>query len=80
MTIRYYVICVLIVAFIAIAVIAYIMDKKDFNNGKCRECGGDLELFDIDSQGGRGYKCPRCNTYLWISYKVDKDYKNIRRP
>lgn len=51
-------------------------EKKIFNNGKCRVCGNSLELFDYDSQGGRGYKCPRCYRHVWISYNcVDRNYK-----
>lgn len=79
MTIRYYVLSILIVAVIVITLIGYLTEKRKFNNGKCKCCGEKLELFDTDSQGGRGYKCPKCNTYLWISYKVDKNYKTIRR-
>jgi hypothetical protein len=35
-------------------------EKKDFNKGICPRCGSKLYLFDIDSQGGRGYCCRKC--------------------
>lgn len=46
-------------------------EKKEWNNGYCKECGEKWQLFDVDSQGGRMYKCSnrhRCD----ISYNVDK--------
>lgn len=46
-------------------------DKKEWNNGKCPLCGNQYELFDMDSQGGRGYVCRNCKKYIWISYNVD---------
>jgi len=49
-------------------------EKKDWNNGKCPNCSTKWNLFDYDSQGGRGYNCPSCNNYMWASYKVDNQY------
>ncbi len=55
---------------------AIYIEKKDFNNGKCPKCGKQLKLFDVDSQGGRGYCCYDCRYYAWISYNcVDKNFK-----
>ena len=54
------------------------LEKKGFNNGVCPYCKRKLELFDYDSQGGRGYTCknPKCGYYTWVSYKcVDKDFR-----
>jgi hypothetical protein len=48
-------------------------EKKDWNNGYC-SCGHKWRYFDSDSQGGRGYCCDNCNNYIWVSYKVDKNY------
>ena len=79
MTIRYVVISIVVISFITIGIIVYLTEKRNFNNGKCVCCGEKFELFDVDSQGGRGYKCTKCNRYLWISYRVDKKYKPIRR-
>lgn len=47
-------------------------EKKNWNNGYCSECGSKWVHFDSDSQGGRGYHCPKCDRYIWISYNVDK--------
>ena len=48
-------------------------EKRDYNRGFCKKCGGRLNLFDIDSQGGRGYRCHNCNYHTWVSYNcVDK--------
>lgn len=41
-----------------------------WNNGICKETGKSWELFDVDSQGGRGYKSD--NHHCWISYSIDK--------
>lgn len=45
-------------------------EKILWNKGACF-CGtGFWVSFDMDSQGGIGYKCsnPRCNQHIWISY------------
>lgn len=73
MAIRYLMISIIVISYIMICIIAYIREKRNFNNGKCVCCGERLELFDTDSQGGRGYKCTKCGRYLWISYRVDKN-------
>lgn len=49
-------------------------ERKLWNNGKCPKCGERWKNFDTDSQGGRGYKCPKCDRTIWMSYNsVDKD-------
>ena len=45
-------------------------DAKAWNGGICPSCGNQWESFDMDSQGGRGYKC-ECGSGVWISYAVD---------
>ena len=53
-------------------------EKKEFNNHICPKCGKSLQLFDVDSQGGRGYCCNDCNYYAWVNYGcVDKHFKYI---
>ena len=72
----------IIITIIAIIGIGFLMvslgiwlEKRDFNNGICPHCGNKLYFFDMDSQGGRGYKCEKCYYHTWVSYKtVDKDY------
>lgn len=55
-------------------IINYLMERKEWNSGFCK-CGGIWELFDVDSQGGRGYNCPKCNSYIWISWLREKQIK-----
>lgn len=51
-------------------------EKRDWNDGICKDTGMPWKSFDVDSQGGRGYKSINYNggkTYwIWISYGVDK--------
>ncbi len=44
-------------------------EKRAWNNGICRQNGQSWQLFDCDSQGGRGYKAG--DQTIWISYPVD---------
>lgn len=46
-------------------------ENKVWNNGAC-PCGkGFWVHFDMNSQGGHGYKCsePNCKTYIWQSWR-----------
>ena len=47
-----------------------LLERKDWNKGKCPECGRDWTYFDSDSQGGRGYWCLDCKRAIWISYPL----------
>ena len=49
------------------------LEKKEWNNG-ISPAGEDWVCFDMDSQGGRGYKDSKDN-YVWISYNVDNKEK-----
>lgn len=53
----------------------YLGDYIVFNKGVCKKCGGKVHCFDMDSQGGRGYSCNECDHSFWISYPVDRKYK-----
>lgn len=44
------------------------IEKRDFNSGDCRKCGTKMYNFDTDSQGARGYTCPKCGYYTWVSH------------
>lgn len=46
-------------------------EKLMWNNGICKESGKPWIQFDVDSQGGRGYKDKDGSNYMWISYDVD---------
>lgn len=37
--------------------------NKEWNHGKCKDCGKPWKLFDYDSQGGKGYTDGK--HYLW---------------
>lgn len=52
---------------------AYWADHKDWNNGICKKNGKPWVCFDVDSQGGRGYKAGKHS--IWISYPVDRRRK-----
>jgi len=51
-------------------------EKKKWNKGVCPDCGSTLVLngWMIDSQGGRGWTCPKsgCDYTAWVSYNIDK--------
>lgn len=49
-------------------IVGYRHEEKSYNNGTCPHCGTGLNLFDHDSQGGRGYVCPECKYHVWVSY------------
>lgn len=51
-------------------------EKQDWNEGCCPQCGDEWRHFDCDSQGGRGYCCDKCDTTIWISYRVDRRGNN----
>ena len=53
---------------------AHHLEKIAWNGGICKEHGTKWKCFDVDSQGGRGYKCGDMvyEHHIWISYDVDK--------
>ena len=59
----------MILGILAIGVSGYRSEKKLWNGGQCFKCQAPWRGFDMDSQGGRGYKC-MCQPYLvlWVSY------------
>jgi len=60
---------IIICVFVALLVfgLGFITEGKTWNNGKCPKCLTKWKNFDMDSQGGRGYKCD-CDNTIWISY------------
>ena len=64
----------LLILCVCLLLIGIYLEKKDYNKGKCRNCGEALRLFDYDSHGCRGYCCDNCGYHTWVSYKsVDKE-------
>ena len=63
--------------FIAFWQLAKHIERKNFNDGKCK-CGGNFEPFDtavfIGSDGSRGYSCDNCHKTVFCSYNVDRGY------
>jgi hypothetical protein len=37
-------------------------------NGGKHVCGKTWQKFECDTDAGRGYVCPWCNTYIWVSF------------
>lgn len=63
----------LLIFFTGIPLLGIYLEKKDYNQGICKNCGAKLRLFDYDSHEGRGYCCDNCRYHTWVSYKcVDK--------
>jgi hypothetical protein len=58
---------------IIITILFYIHQKFLWNGGICKDTGKPWELFDTDSQGGRGYKSE--NHWIWISYPFVDTHK-----
>ena len=51
---------------LSLFIIGYIMEYRKWNKGICKKTNKKWQLFDHDSQGGRGYKSD--DNYCWISY------------
>lgn len=65
----------IILVMLGMFLVGYLTERKYYNKGICPKCGEELEFFDRDSQGERGYKCPKCKYITWVSYSlVDKLY------
>ena len=50
-----------------IMLVAAFFERRQWNGGHCK-CGATWRMFDIDSQGGRMYKCDACGSYVDVSY------------
>ena len=46
------------------------IERKEFNNHKCNECGEELKFVDTDSLSGAVlFKCYKCNHEVWCEYR-----------
>ncbi len=64
-----YVIAVFVIGLLASALFfGHRWEAERFNQGNCPGCEKPWCLFDVDSQGGRGYTCRPCNRGTWVSY------------
>lgn len=53
----------------------YNFQHSEYNNGQCKECGGEYELFDIEHVKYTKryyYKCERCDNILKLNYEFEK--------
>lgn len=51
------------------------IDKHNWNNGKCSNCGCYWTLYKYDPVLGRIYKCELCDEITNVKTNVDEDYK-----
>ena len=63
---------IIIVLGIAVAISGIVAENRAWNNGACSCGNGFWIFFDIDSQGGHGYKCsdPKCRQTTWQSWRI----------
>ena len=66
---------ILVVLLVGGCFYGHFSEAKSFNKGVCRKCGNELEYFDKDSQGGRGYFCRKCGYYTWVSWFADRKFQ-----
>lgn len=52
--------------------IGYAVNKKIYNKGICRKCGGKMIYFDTASDLSNGYYCSKCKNTEWIGLGADK--------
>jgi len=55
------------IVFIGGSILAVRFERRDWNDGHCGSCGERWVNFDMDSQGGRGYRCGGRH-YIWITW------------
>ena len=49
------------------------LEKKEYNGGVCKKCGGHLSHHYDDSQGGHYYFCDNCDNGVCIHWIRRKD-------
>lgn len=61
-----------IVIMLVIGLWGSMLERKQYNNGICKQTGKPWKYFDTDSQGGRGYTSGPYT--VWISWPgIDKN-------
>lgn len=53
---------------VAATIFMRFFERREFNRGTCRKCGGRYRYFDTDSQGGDGYCCDKCGKVIWVNW------------
>lgn len=64
---------ILIVMMLLLTFLGLLFEKRDYNNGICKECGAELYRLPMDYDGERIYCCDKCGNTVYLSYKcVDR--------
>lgn len=66
------ILCVCLVV-ACLIIIGYVMEKRQWNGGKCPSCSMEWKVYDISATGGKGYQCPECRKTLWLVWSHDKE-------
>ena len=75
MEIGFWIALVVSVFLISGGVYGHCIESMDWNDGGCSHCESKWIRFDVDSQGGRGYKCNCAYRHIWISWpSIDRSY------
>ena len=70
---KYILLITIVLTLMAMALHSRHKEVKEFNNGKCK-CGGKFETFGMDSQGGTGWNCNKCDNSMWTSWVKVRKY------
>ncbi len=62
------------VAFVGIACLTYLFDRREWNKGWCGECMRPWAYCDTDFRGQRLYRCPNCKRTIWIFWLREKPH------
>jgi len=50
------------------AIGSFIIEKINWNNGVCKECGCKWIYYDSDHESAKIYRCSKCGSSIWISW------------
>lgn len=56
----------------AMVVKELLIERKEWNDGKCLDCGTELKFDSVVPSGGRLYKCPHCKRFVWLLFFNEK--------
>lgn len=59
---------VVIAVWLGLIPVFILQDRKSWNGGVCRKCGGKLYHAQDDSQGGKLWMCEQCHSALWTNW------------
>lgn len=67
-----FIVLLIVILTVSLGLLGALLERKDWNKGKCPECGRDWRYFGSTSCGDRGYMCDNCRRAIWISWPVDR--------